>query len=172
MLNTNAVYKECICRGLPSIWIITNSGLNYVVKLGHNLLWFQQMAYLCRHILHISHCIRLFLFWFICLFMTIFMVWLTPYVFRLDLNLCSLRGDKPIWLHFSLSSCFFIPNMCSWMLIQVWMLTQMLTYMLLQIKCQFKQPFSDSSITYYIVVLLPSWHSSIFSSIHLSLGKL
>ena len=44
-----------MCRGTPSIGIITNSGLNYDMKLSHYLLWFQQMAYLCTHILHLSH---------------------------------------------------------------------------------------------------------------------
>ena len=33
----NALYEECVCRGTPSIGIITNSGLNYDVKLGHYL---------------------------------------------------------------------------------------------------------------------------------------
>ena len=33
----NAMYEECVCRGAPSIRIITNSGLDYNVKLGHYL---------------------------------------------------------------------------------------------------------------------------------------
>ena len=35
IVDCNAIYEECVCRGTPSIGIITNSGLNYDVKLGH-----------------------------------------------------------------------------------------------------------------------------------------
>ena len=34
----NAIYGECVCRGMPFIGIITNSGLNYDDKLGHYFL--------------------------------------------------------------------------------------------------------------------------------------
>ena len=53
---SNVIYEECVCRGTPSIGIITNSGLILHHNLGHYLLWFQLMAYLCTHILHISLC--------------------------------------------------------------------------------------------------------------------
>ena len=36
--KSNAINEECVCRGTPSIGIITNSGLNYDVKLSHYLL--------------------------------------------------------------------------------------------------------------------------------------
>ena len=36
--QTNAMYEECVCRSTPSIEIITNSGLNYDLKLGQYLL--------------------------------------------------------------------------------------------------------------------------------------
>ena len=49
------MYEEDVCRGTPSIGIITNSGLVLHHTLGHYLLWFQQMASLCTQILHISH---------------------------------------------------------------------------------------------------------------------
>ena len=39
--KVNVIYEECVCRGTPSIGIITNSGLNYTVKLGHYLLLFR-----------------------------------------------------------------------------------------------------------------------------------
>ena len=57
MFPGNAIYEECVCRGTPSIGIITNSGLISHHNLGHYLLWFQKMAYLCKHIFHI--CITL-----------------------------------------------------------------------------------------------------------------
>ena len=34
----NAIYEECVCRGKPSIGIITNSGLISHHNLGHYLL--------------------------------------------------------------------------------------------------------------------------------------
>ena len=34
----NAIYEECVCRGTPSIGIITNSGLISHHNLGHYLL--------------------------------------------------------------------------------------------------------------------------------------
>ena len=37
----NAIYEGCVCRGTPSIGIITNSGLQYDMKLGHYLSWFR-----------------------------------------------------------------------------------------------------------------------------------
>ena len=33
MISINVIYEEYVCRGMPSIGIITNSGLNYDMKL-------------------------------------------------------------------------------------------------------------------------------------------
>ena len=46
---TNAMHymRNVSAEVAPSIGIITNSCLNYDVKLNHYLLWFQEMVYLC-----------------------------------------------------------------------------------------------------------------------------